>query len=244
MQEALDLLDEGDYEVAYDRAMSALFGATAPGADLVPDLLEVAGCCCEHFRSTGYESDLPTAEDAARLTEMAIADSSDPVSTASVLSTLGRVYYDHGDYDKCERAMGHALDAVADMDFSGKSAFIPDHEYLVFALCQQGKFDEAEHAAQRWLSFAESELAENDIYTAKIHNTLGAIYREKDQPLLAEEHLRRCLWLHEKDSCLECADVPTALKNYADLLDSMGRNDEAEPLRQRASELEEDHQFD
>lgn len=235
-------MDRSDYEPAYSKATEALRQVSPEDSIFIADLLEVAGFCCETFRSQHFEEfdlKIPSDADLDWLTELAMQETSDPLSAASVLSTLAKIYYDREAYPQAETAMTRALTTVDSMEFPGKAAFLPDYEYLVSALGWQGKFDAAEKVAQKWLSFAEAELVENDIYTAKIHQTFADIYVRKDQPLLAEEHLKRCLWLHENEQCMVCADVNGALRSYADLLDGLGRSEEAEELRNRAVEIEE-----
>lgn len=234
-------MDRSDYEPAYSKAVAALRDCSPEASGLTPDLLEVAGYCCEYFRRQNFEEfdmQIPTGVDLDWLTELAMQEKSDPLSAASVLSTFARIYYDRENYPKAETAMSRALTSIEPMAFPGKSSYLPDYEYLVYALCWQSKFEAAEHTAQKWLIFAEAELFENDIYTAKIHKALADIYRAKDQPLLAEEHLKRCLWLHENEQCDVCADVVGALRTYAELLDGQGRNEEADELRRRAEAVE------
>lgn len=234
-------MDRGDYEPAYSKAVAALRDCSPDAAPLTPDLLEVAGYCCEYFRQQHLEEfdmQIPTDADLDWLTDLAMQEKADLISAASVLSTFGRIYYDRENYPQAESAMSKALRSIEPMAFSGKSSFLPDYEYLVYALCWQSKFAEAEHTAQKWLAFAEAELFANDIYTAKIHKSLADIYRARDLPLLAEDHLKRCLWLHENEQCMVCADVVGALRAYADLLDGQGRSEESAEMRQRADEIE------
>lgn len=208
------------------------------GAEIIPDLLEVAAICCERYR-TIPDSTSPTEEELDKLTDIAMHEETDPISTASVLSVLAKIYYAREDLATAASVMTKALRSVEAQEFESKSAYLPDYEFLVSSLWWQDKLDGALREAHNWLNEAESQLSENDIWTAKIHQILAVIYKSNDQPALAEEHLKRCLWLHENEQCDECADVVGALGTYADLLDSLGRSDEADELRSRAEALTE-----
>lgn len=237
LAEALDFLEERDYDLAYSSAVSAL-NMLPEGAAIIPDLLEVAAICCERYR-TLPDSALPSDAELDKLTDIAMEEKTDPISTASALSVFGKIYYAREDLTTAATVMTKALRSVEAEEFEFKSGYLPDYEFLVSSLWWQGKLEDALREGYNWLSQAEAQLEENDIWTAKIHQILAVIYKSNDQPALAEEHLKRCLWLHENEQCDECADVVGALGTYAELLDTMGRTDEADELRTRAESLAE-----
>ncbi|HEY9678350.1 MAG TPA: tetratricopeptide repeat protein [Drouetiella sp.] len=222
-------LEKGDYDGAFARAFEILRDEASLKPSQIEDLFDILSYCFESW--THEKSRRISDEEQVQLVSIA-EKFADTGAHASFLFYLALNAYAREDYLSAEKLMSRSVAIVNSNLIEYKSSFLHNTELYIDALCWQSKFDQAISACEDWLRLANEELVENDIFTATIHKKLADIYAAQGKAAEAEEHLKRCIWLHENEACLLCSDAQSAIQAYASFLDGQGRSEEASKQRE------------
>lgn len=181
-----------------------------------------------------YEA-LPILERTAERAE----SSPDSWDKAQILSWLGGVLQEIGQYTSAEPLHKHAL-------VISEKVLGPEHPAVAAALNNLATLyhDHEKHAQaaplyQRALAIREKVLGPEHPDVATSLNNLAALYASQGQHTHAAPLYQRALAILEKSLGPEHPNFIEGLQNYAALLRTLRRNEEAEKLETRVSELEE-----
>ena len=148
---------------------------------------------------------------------------------ATILSWFSRLYREQGKQAQAESPLKRALDI-------NEAALGPNHpevatmaNNLGVLYRDQGKYGEAEPLFKQALEICEKRQDES--FLAVVLNNLAMLYFKSGKYAEAEPVLRRLLALCVKLSGPESADVAANAANLADVLDKLGRHEEAKHYR-------------
>ena len=97
----------------------------------------------------------------------------------------------------------------------------------------QGHYKEAEPLLKRALEITEKALGPDHPDTAKRLNNLATDYAMRQRYLQAESLFKKALGVLQRSLGVEHPDVVLLARNYADVLQKLGRGHEAHKLRKR-----------
>jgi class 3 adenylate cyclase/tetratricopeptide (TPR) repeat protein len=159
---------------------------------------------------------------------------------AGLASELGRVLYRlavvawyQDDLDRAERLSRESIRTLAPLEDRG--TLCEAQRRLAEVLLGKDKLDEAE----RWAEAALKTVGPHDLSSrATTRATLARIRKAQGRPEEAEALLRETIAIFEDTEY--SSFQRTALRELADLLRELGRDDEAEPFEQQLRDLTED----
>jgi tetratricopeptide (TPR) repeat protein len=177
-----------------------------------------------------YAKAEPIFERALAIREKALG--SDHSNVATILHNLGLLYRDQGQYTKAESLFERALTIR-------EKTLGPDHPDLATSLSDaatlyyfQGQYAKVEPLLDRSLAIREKVLGSEHPDVAASLNGLAMLYANIGQYAKAEPLYQRALAIWEKALGPEHPPA-TCLENYALLLQTMGRSEEAGQLEAR-----------
>jgi CHAT domain-containing protein/Tfp pilus assembly protein PilF len=182
--------------------------------------------------------------DAARAYESALPEAEktfgkDNLTTAAVLTQLGQIYYEMGQYAKTEPLYRRGLQITElrlGKDHVNVAAAAND---LAAALAALGQYPAAEPLYRRALGIREAKLGKEHIQVAQSLNNLANVYSELGDYAKAEESVKRSLAIAEARLGKNHPNVAIVLVNLASVCKKQGRYAEAEPLFRRSLEISE-----
>ncbi len=189
------------------------------------------------FAEGHYQEALPFAQEALRLSEREYGP--DHPATATMLTTLAKIYHAQDKYAEAEPLFERAL-AIREVSgsYPGLARTLNNMAQLYF---KQGRYAEAEPLIKRSLAIREKALGSENNYVAGGLNNLAAAYEHQGKYAAAEPLYRRSLAMYEKILGPEDSHLPTVLDNYARLLRKTGRGTEAAKMKARAKAIRAKH---
>jgi tetratricopeptide (TPR) repeat protein len=230
---------QGKYELAEELYTQAL---TIRQAMLDPQHPDIAtnlnNLAIFYGRRGKYEQAEPLAEQAVKIDEQVLGQ--EHFNFLSDLDTLAWIYQERGRYAEAEalyQRIFSVFNNQLDAEHPQLVVYGNDWARLYFL---QGKYAEAEATARRALTLGEKVLGPNHQRVETSVNILADIYKAQGRYVEAEEFYQRAIGIDEKIPAPNDIRAVT-LENYADLLQMMGRIEEAEALRQRATLMRSEH---
>jgi serine/threonine protein kinase len=160
-----------------------------------------------------------------------------PDVEAELLSTMGAVYFELGEYQKSEAIHREAL-ALRKKLFGNEHLEVADSlNQLQMSLWKQHKRGEAESMAREALAMRRKLLGNEHIDVAQSLNNLGTTLSDQRKVADAEVVYREALALTQKLGTEEHPLVVTLLNNLGNLLDHEGTRSESELMRRKALDL-------
>jgi tetratricopeptide (TPR) repeat protein len=161
-----------------------------------------------------------------------------PAVYAELCSTLGRVYYDIGSFDRAEAMLSEALDIRRQL-FGTEHLLIADSTWLMAHVRYiQRRLPEAESLAREALLTTRIKLLGREhLSVAEALETVGAAVNEQGRLYDAECLYREALELRRKLNAMDGKDVTDTMSILAHNLGWQGNEPEAEKLLREAIAL-------
>jgi tetratricopeptide (TPR) repeat protein len=166
--------------------------------------------------------------------ERAEALKDQPLLQASILSTLGYLNTQLGQYTQAEELFKRALTQHEQLLGPMHYEVADDLFLLANVYGRQGRFDEAEPLFLRSLAIREKVLGANHLKVARSLIGLTTLYRKQKKFALAESMGLRALGILEKSLGADHPDLASILNQLANLYFDADKFDQAEPLFRRA----------
>jgi len=160
-------------------------------------------------------------------------------TVASVLNTLGKLYYRQAKFAEAEPPFKRALEIR-------EKTLGPHHPDVAISLSnlgnlyeEQARYAEAEPLYKQALEIQEKILSPDHPKVASSLNNLGILYWQQGRYVEAEPLYKRALKIREKALGPDHPDVASSLNTLGNLYWSKGGYVEAEPLYKRALKIRE-----
>jgi eukaryotic-like serine/threonine-protein kinase len=153
-----------------------------------------------------------------------------PDVEADLRTTIGKVYFDLGQYTNAEAMHRQALALRKKLLGSEHPDVATSLNNLGNVVRQQGKFAEAETLYRQALAMRQKLLGSEHADVAGVLNNLATVLWERGKFAEAESRYREALAMQKKLLGSEDPDVATSLNNLAALLREEGKLEEAETL--------------
>jgi len=153
-----------------------------------------------------------------------------PEVRATLMDTMGRVYYDLGVYDKAAELVQEAL-GYQERTFGRNSTKVAASLNSLGAIRrEQGDYPAAESLARESLDIRQKALGHDHAAVAETLSTLGAVRESMGDWPGAEKLLREALSIHRKVLGSDDLALATSLNNLALVLGQEEKFDESEAL--------------
>ena len=183
--------------------------------------------------SSQYEKLLGSLQDVDTATERG----EEPLSIATPLDSLARLYYSQGRYDKAEPLFRKALEIRQTELGDRHPSTATSLNNLAGLYRLQGRYGEAEPLYVQALEIRQTELGDRHPSTATSLNNLAGLYRLQGRYGEAEPLYVQALEIWQTELGDRHPDTASSLNNLALLYYSQGRYSEAEPLYVQALEI-------
>ncbi len=150
--------------------------------------------------------------------------------TATALQNLGIVYIKQEKYEEAETHLRQAFAIKENILGSKHVSTVRTMTNLAFVYKMQKRYEEAKVLLQEALDY---DVEREQSYTAIVLRNLANVYHEEENFEEAEQLYVQALALSEKNTLVSQADMNILLEAFAELYQTLGREEEAERLLKR-----------
>jgi eukaryotic-like serine/threonine-protein kinase len=151
-----------------------------------------------------------------------------PEVEAELCNTIGRVYWELGQYDQAESIYRRRLELMRKLRAAQNPATAETVHHLAEVLRRNNKFDEAEATAREAVDMYQKLHGREHILVGASLNLLGTLLSDRHQWGSAEAMLREALEINRKTGGEEHPQFGLALSRLGRTLELQGKLDEAE----------------
>jgi tetratricopeptide (TPR) repeat protein len=160
----------------------------------------------------------------------------EPLVHASIRSTLGKTYYQLGDYDESARHLEVALATYRAEYGAGGAETIPLWHLLVQTHNFAWRLDDAEALLADFLPAVEDAFGPDHLHTAQAHADYGVLRRRQNRYEEAEHAYLRAIEIYERDPGTKPRTLAITRENLGIVYEKMNRFADAERLMEQAVE--------